>query len=86
MNELNNKPTEKVPTYNIIGIGCKMGDESGDGVIKNSSQYLDTAENYYFKGYCNEINFEFFHEYITSPDLYPEVYNKIYEILQNKTN
>ena len=83
MNELNNEPTEVVPTYNIIGIGCNMGDESGDGVIKNSSQYLEYAENYYFEGVCDEINFEFFHEYIIFPERYPEVYKKIYEILQN---
>jgi hypothetical protein len=83
INELNNEPTENVPIYNIVGIGCNMGNEFGDGVIKNSSQYLESAENYYFEGVCNEINFEFFHEYILFPEIYPEVYNKIYEILQN---
>lgn len=83
MNQLNNARTEKIPTYNIIGTGCNMGDETGDGVIKSSSQYLESAVNYYFSGTCNELNFEFFHEYIIYPDKYPEVYNKIYEILKN---
>lgn len=83
MDQLNNAETEKIPVYNIIGIGCDMGDETGDGVIKNSSQYLENAVNYYFKGACNELNFEFFHEQIIFPERYPEVYNKIYEMLKN---
>lgn len=83
MNQLNNMGTEKIPIYNFVGTGCDMGDETGDGVIKNSSQYLETAKNYYFKGTCDEINFAFFHEYIIHPDKYPEVYNTLYEILKN---
>jgi hypothetical protein len=84
MNELNNGPTDIVPTYNIIGIGCDMGTETGEGVLKNSSQYLDYATNYYVKGTCNELNFDFFHESIILPDRYPETYNLIKDILKNK--
>jgi pimeloyl-ACP methyl ester carboxylesterase len=83
MADLNTAPISKVPIYNIVGVGCNMGAETGDGFIKNSSQYLDSATNYYFTGKCNEPNFEFFHEYIVFPDKYPAVYNKIYEILKN---
>jgi hypothetical protein len=82
MQKLNSEPTEYVSTYNIIGVGCNMGEESGDGVIKESSQYLVGAKNFYFEGKCDEINFEFFHEYILFPRRYPEVYRKILEILE----
>jgi len=84
MNELNNAPTDTVPTYNLIGIGCDMGDETGEGIVKNSSQYLDYATNYYIKGTCNELNFDFFHESIVFPDRYPEAYNLIKELLKKK--
>jgi len=84
MKNLNNNLREEIPIYNIIGIGCNMGDDTGDGVIKNSSQYLEFAENYYFKGICDEINFKFFHESILFPELYPKVYDKIYEIINEE--
>lgn len=84
INKLNNAPTEKVPTYNIIGIGCDMGDETGDGIVKNSSQYLDYATNFYLRGKCNELNFEFFHETILYPEKYPEVYDIISQIIKKK--
>lgn len=84
INKLNNAPTEKIPIYNIIGIGCDMGDETGDGVVKNSSQYLDDATNFYLKGKCNELNFEFFHETILYPEKSPEIYNTISQIIKKK--
>ncbi len=81
INKLNNAATDKVPAYNIIGTGCSMGSDTGDGIVKNSSQYLDYATNYYVKGTCNELNFEFLHETILRPDKYPEVYRIINQIL-----
>jgi hypothetical protein len=82
MNQLNNLQTEKVPTYNIIGIGCDMGDETGDGIIKKSSQYLDYATNFYVSGTCNELNFQYLHETILYPELYPKVYTVINDIIK----
>lgn len=82
INKLNSGETDKVEAYNIIGIGCDMDDETGDGIIKNSSQYLDYATNYYVKGSCNELAFEFFHEYIVYPSQYPETYALVKEILE----
>ncbi len=84
MKKLNLQSTELVPTYNIVGVGCNMGDETGDGIIKNSSQYLNSATNYQVKGICNELNFQYLHEYIVYPDKYPETYNIISNILKNK--
>lgn len=86
MNKLNNAPTDLVPTYNIVGYGCDMGGDTGDGIIKNSSQYLGSATNYYFKGTCNELSFEYFHEFIIDSDKYPEVYKLIRTLLGNKND
>ncbi len=81
INQLNTAPSEKVETYNIIGIGCNMGEETGDGVLKESSQYLELATNYYVNGSCNELSFEFLHETIMFPDRYPKMYNILQDIL-----
>lgn len=86
MNKLNNDATESVPIYNFIGTGCDMGTETGDGIVKNSSQYLEKATNYYFTGKCNELNFDYLHESIILPDEHPEVYEKMKEILSENYN
>ncbi|MBI2045614.1 alpha/beta fold hydrolase [Candidatus Pacearchaeota archaeon] len=80
INKLDNSPQPTFPIENIIGIGCNMSSETGDGIVKNSSQFLDFAKNYYVNGACNELGLEFFHEEITDIDKYP----KVYEII-NKT-
>jgi len=82
INKLNNAQTEIPRAYNIIGIGCNMGKETGDGIVKNSSQYLDYATNYYLEGICNELNFDFFHEDVLYPDKYPEIYDTIKQIIK----
>jgi len=81
INQLNNAVTDSVEIHNIIGLGCNMGDEMGDGIIKMSSQYLDGSKNYYVNGTCNEVNFDFFHETILYPDVYPKVYNIVKKLL-----
>jgi hypothetical protein len=81
MNQLNNVKEEFSEIYNIIGIGCNMGDETGDGIVKNSSQFLDSAKNYYVNGSCDEFDFEFFHETILYPNFYPEAYKIIKKLL-----
>ena len=86
MNKLNNAPTEKPEIHNIIGIGCSMGDETGDGIIKNSSQYLDNAANYYISGDCDEINLRYLHEEIVNPSKYPKIYDIIKNILKENNN
>jgi hypothetical protein len=81
INQVNNDDSHSVPVHNIVGIGCNMGVETGDGIVKNSSQYLSYATNYYVNGTCNELNLLYFHETILSPKLYPEVYEIIKKIL-----
>ncbi|MBS3078760.1 alpha/beta hydrolase [Candidatus Pacearchaeota archaeon] len=81
MNKLNNADTPKIPVYNIIGIGCDMDGEQGDGIVKNSTAYLDWAKNYYLTGTCDNRRFEYFHTEITNPIKYPEFLNIIKKLL-----
>ena len=81
INNLNSIPNENVPIYNLIGIGCYMGNQTGDGIVKNSSQFLNQAVNYYIKGSCNELNFKYLHEEILNPEIYPQTYDIINKTL-----
>jgi uncharacterized alpha/beta hydrolase family protein len=86
INKLNNAENISIPVYNIIGTGCDMNGEKGDGMVTESSQYLTYATNYYIEGTCNELSLDFLHEKILYPEKYPETYNLISEILdENKT-
>lgn len=82
MNKLNYGEFPEIPIYNIIGIGCSMDNETGDGVVKNSSAYLETAENYYVNGTCEEIKLRYLHGALLDPTNYPETYELILEILK----
>jgi hypothetical protein len=79
MNKLNNGGIPKIPIYNLIGIGCNTDGEAGDGVIKNSSAYLDWANNYYINSSCGEL-FQYSHVEILNINKYPEVLNIIKSI------
>ena len=82
MNKLNYDSSAKVPTYNIIGTGCSMTGETGDGIVKNSSAYLEGAENYYVKGSCEELKFSYLHNTLIEDAKYPEVYGLILSSLK----
>ena len=72
LNKLNygKKPTINIST--IIGLGCLMDGEDGDGIVKNKSAYLDWADNHYVKGNCTGT--EFLHTKMLKVDKYPETY------------
>lgn len=78
------KPT--IPVYNIIGIGCNTDGETGDGIIKNSSSYLDYANNYYINTTCNNnIFFDYSHTDLMDISKYPETFELVDKILKNET-
>ncbi len=81
INKLNNANPPEFPIYNIIGVGCYMGDETGDGIVRNSSQYLSYAINYYIEGNCDELSFRFLHQEILDPDKYPQILEIISETI-----
>ena len=80
INKLNYDAFPTVKTYNIIGQGCAMDGETGDGIVRISSAKLDNAENYYVNGSCSGISF--LHENILNPENYPEAYRIISESLK----
>jgi len=82
LNKLNNAELPKIPIYNIIGTGCKMGNETGDGIVTKSSAYLEGAKNYEVNGSCDELAFSFLHENILYPDKYPAAYKDIVNALK----
>ena len=62
--------------HNIVGVGCDMGSETGDGVVVKKNQELEYAKNYYINGTCSGIS-TLLHNEIHDIDKYPEVYEII---------
>ena len=87
MNKLNYAETIKIPAYNFIGIGCDMAvngeTQQGDGIAINESIYFKDAINYYVQGDCEETKIRFLHNDMLNPYQYPDVYNKIKDILKS---
>jgi len=82
LSKLNNGGNPSIPIYNIIGIGCTMDNETGDGIVKSSSAYLDYAENYFVSGTCEESKYKFFHSSLLDTGTYPQIYQLIIDSLK----
>lgn len=71
----------KISPYIIIGKGCEMSQgKDGDGVVLVSSAELSGANITYIQGKCDGFNY--LHNELLNPNKYPEVYEKIVEILE----
>ncbi len=83
LNKLNNDPTSEIKTYNIIGTGCDMNGEQGDGIVLNKNAVLDSArgsvKEFYINGTCSGI--DVLHGNMLSVEKYPEVAGLIKNIL-----
>lgn len=66
--------------YNIVGIGCSMNGNTGDGVVVKENAKLDYAENFYISGNCSGTSL--LHAQILNIDAYPEVYGTIQSFLK----
>ena len=86
INKLNNDFRLDIPVYNIVGIGCEMESETGDGIVTNSSAYLEGAENYFVEGRCNDGKFEFIHANLVDPEKFPEVYDIVNNSIRETDN
>ena len=80
--ELNNAPLPDIPIYNLVGLGCFWEGSDGDGIVKNSSAYLEGAENIYVNGTCNVV--DFFHVRMIKPNLHPEIYEIVKDLIEEK--
>jgi hypothetical protein len=79
-----NSPKNKVniPIYAIRTTGCIMDNgEIGDGVVTNTSAMLENAINIEIKGNCTDSLQSDLHNNALDPDKYPQVYEKVIEIL-----
>lgn len=83
MNKLTYGKIPEISVENIIGIGCNMENETGDGIAKNSSAYLSWANNYYINGTCDGVNL--LHSELPLPNKYPEVYKLILSFLSSSS-
>ncbi|MCH8329145.1 MAG: alpha/beta hydrolase [Nanoarchaeota archaeon] len=70
------KIPKNVKIHNIVGVGCDMGSETGDGIVVKKNQELEYAKNYYINGTCSGIS-TVLHNEIRDIDKYPEVYEII---------
>ncbi len=79
LNKLNRELIPNIRINNIIGRGCQMDGEDGDGVVLVESAYLEGANNTYINGSCT--TFEKLHTEILDPTQYPETLSVLKEIL-----
>lgn len=75
LNKLNYGEEPSINVSVIIGTGCPIGGEEGDGIVKNKSAYLSWAKNYYIKGNCSGVNF--LHQSMLDTKKHPETYKYI---------
>jgi hypothetical protein len=81
MNKLNHNEFPDVPIYNVITTGCKMDNETGDGIVTENNQFLDGARNFVIKGNCSGV--DFLHISVLNPEKYPELESYISKVLNN---
>ncbi len=81
INKLKNQKKPSVNIYNIIGIGCSTNRETGDGIVTNSSAYLNWAQNYYVNGTCSD--FTYLHTKLVLPRESPQTYEIVKSDLEN---
>ena len=77
INKLNTRKTPEIDTYNIIGTGCLMDGEDGDGVVLSENAELENAKNFFIDGNCQGL--ETLHVKMLDINRYP----KVYDIIKN---
>jgi len=82
INKLTYGKKPNIPTYNVVGIGCNMNGEDGDGIVTKESARVDWTNNYYINGTCEESKFKFLHGDLINVEKYPEYYELIKEFLK----
>ncbi len=74
---------KNIKVYVIYGSGCNTDGKDGDGAIAAEDVILDYAENYMVKGKCEDLLGVELHGNMLDPEIYPEVYHKLVEILKS---
>ncbi|MBU4283572.1 MAG: alpha/beta fold hydrolase [Nanoarchaeota archaeon] len=84
MNKLNRGELPNIEIYMIIGDGCHMDGQPGDGtvLIKNAKLEGEMVKNFIINGTCDGL--KMLHSKMLDPQLYPEVYKIIKQALLTK--
>ncbi|MEI6058443.1 MAG: alpha/beta fold hydrolase [archaeon] len=86
LNKLNNDPTDYVKTYNIIGTGCDMNGEQGDGIVLNKNAVLESSsggvKELYVNGSCSGL--DILHGNLLDVEKYPQVEEIIKNVLDGE--
>ena len=84
INKLNDplKQPANSKLYSIIGQGCQMSQDNGDGVVLAESAKLKDAKVFYVNGTCGGLFGENLHTEILNIEKYPEAYGIIKGILK----
>ena len=77
MNKLTHGGLPSIPVTTIIGIGCEMDGEQGDGIVTESAGQLVGAKKIVVNGTCT--TFAPLHTEMLDVNAYPEVYQTIRE-------
>ncbi|MFC2134420.1 alpha/beta fold hydrolase [Bacteroidota bacterium] len=77
-----NEVLDTVDSYTIRALGCDMGGLDGDGIVTGESVILPYTENYEIEGKCTDILNSNLHTEFIKPDIYPETFEIIKEILK----
>jgi len=84
MNKLNRGELPNIDIYMIIGDGCLMDGQPGDGtvLVKNAKLEGEMVKNFIINGTCDGL--KMLHSKMIDPQLYPEVYKIIKQALLAK--
>lgn len=81
LKRLNQYIPTKTSMYVIAGRGCSMNGLEADGVVTLDSVLLPYANNTIVNGTCTDALNSEMHKALIDPDKYPEVYERLVEIL-----
>ncbi|MBI4143585.1 alpha/beta hydrolase [Candidatus Woesearchaeota archaeon] len=84
LNKLNDpaKQPKETKIYTIVGQGCRMKNDDGDGIATVESTRLENSKSYQINGTCEGLFGEVLHTAILDIEKYPETYAAIKEILR----
>lgn len=80
MNKLNREEIPTIPIYNIVGTGCDMDGQQGDGIVLQEDALLEGAHTTLINGTCER--FKLLHTELLNTARYPEVYTAIKKALE----
>ena len=83
LKKLNAFTPTKTNMYTIAASGCPKYGEEGDGVVSVQSVFLPYANNTLVEGVCTDALQSDLHRALINPDKYPQIYDRIVEILHS---